>query len=199
MKAAKKLVLCTLAMVVLVSFCCVNTHAYILGGDTIEDANGNDLFNITLRNDNNQNLRYTLYAELERSSGAAYGVGICFASIYGKNPLTNIADEYQGDDVLRFYLDTNTVHETDAAYFYGYQTDSCEHSISMTKRANFVPTHGKATAIIGYADENGAYAIVLQEEAYPGARARKYFTEIRYDTVEFAWVTSDDGFIQMSN
>ena len=196
MKAAKKLVLCTLVMIVLVSFCCVNTHAYVLGGTTFEDANGNDLFSISLRNDNNQNLRYTLYAELERSSGAAYGVGICFASIYGVNPLTGRVDEYQGDDVLDFYEDTNTVHETDVAYFSGYQTNSCEHSISMTKRANFTPLYGKGTAIIGRLNDNGAYAIVLQEEEYPGARARIYFTQIRKETVQYAWETGD-GNIQV--
>lgn len=199
MKAAKKLVLCTLAMVVLVSFCCVNTHAYILGGDTIEDANGNDLFNITLRNDNNQNLRYTLYAELERSSGAAYGVGICFASILGYDSITGEIDSYQGEEVMNYYEATNVVHETDVAYFYGYATNSCEHSISMTKRVSFTPLHGEGTAIIGYTSENGAYAIVLQEEERPGTIARKYFNEIRNETVQFAWVTGDDGFIQMSN
>lgn len=199
MKTAKRIVLCTLAMIMLASFYCVGSHAYILGGEPFRDENGNSLFSISVSNANNQMLRYTAYAELQKASGANFSVGICFASIYGVNPLNGKGEEYYGDDVRNYYYETNNVFETDAAYFVGTVDNYCEHSVSMTKRVTFVPTHGMATAIIGHRNDNGSCAIVLEELESPGARARIYFTAITDETASFTWVTGDDGFIQMSN
>lgn len=198
MKTAKRIILCMLAMVMLASFYCVGSHAYILGGDTFEDEYGNALFSLDVSNANNQTFQYTAYAELQKASGANFSVGICFASIYGWNSLTHSYEEYDGDDVLAYYRATDTVSETDVAYF-SETDDNCVHSISTTKRVNFQPTHGKATAIIGRVDDNGDCAIVLEKLEGQAARVRIYFTAITEKIVSYAWVTGDDGFIQMSN
>ena len=199
MKAAKKLVLCTLAMLLLVSFYCVNTSAYILGGTTFRDANGNAHFSIAVSNANIQTLRYTAYAELEKASGTNYTFGACFASIYGRDTTTGALVEYDGENVLDFYYEAQSIWEEDAAYFAGSGYSSCEHSISITRRDSFTPLFGKGYAIVGYLDNDGDYVFVHDELDGVAGHQRKYFTPVWVKDVSYAWVTGDDGFIQMSN
>ena len=199
MKTAKRIILCMLAMVMLASFYCVGSHAYILGGETFEDEYGNALFSLDVSNANIQTFQYTAYAELQKADGANFSVGICFASIYGWNSLTHSYEEYDGDNVLAYYRESAAVFETDVAYFSETGENNCVHSVSMTKRVDFQPTHGKATAIIGSVNDNGDCAIVLETFEGQAARKRIRFTAITDETVSYAWVTGDDGFIQMSN
>lgn len=202
MKTAKRIVLCTLAMIMLASFYCVGSHAYILGGDTFRDENGNSRFSISVSNANNQMLRYTAYAELQKASGADYTFGACFASIYGWDEDAQEHVEYEGQNVMDYYNSDNTIWEMDVAYFSGSAVNSCEHSISISKRATFTPLSGKGYAIVGYLHDDGDdsdHVLILDEWDNFSAHQRKYFTPERVEQVEYAWVTGDDGFIQMSN
>ena len=202
MKTAKRIVLCMLAMIMLASFYCVGSHAYILGGEPFRDENGNSLFSIAVSNANNQTLRYTAYAELQKANGADYTFGACFASIRGRDATTGALIEYDGENVLEYYYADSTIWEMDVAYFSGTAVNSCEHSISITRRDTFTPLFGKGYAIVGYLDDDGDdsdHVLILDELDGFAAHQRKYFTPERVVQVQYPWVTGDDGFIQMSN
>lgn len=199
MKFSKRIMLCTLAMILLISFYCVNTYAYILGGYTFQDADGNNLFTISVSNANNQILQYTAYAELEKASGTDYTFGACFASIMGRNNLTYEYVEYDGENVYDYYEDTKSIWEEDAAYFSGTGNSSCEHSISIVRSDSFTPLFGKGYAIVGHLDDDGDYVFVLDSLDGVAAHQRKHFTPEKDEYIQYAWVTGDDGFIQMSN
>lgn len=199
MKNAKRIILCSLAMIMLVSFYCVNTCAYGLGSYIEETSNGNDLFNLYVWNDNNQAINYTLHAELTKYSGADYTFGACYASIVGKNRTTYRIEEYDGDDQEAYYAATNVLDEQFAAYF---QNGSyCTDSVTASK-SNFLALYGEGTAIVGYLDSNSEYQFRLTDTDGLGGTIRIPFTPEITRTKSFEWVPveeDDDGFIQMSN
>ena len=193
MKTAKRIILCMLAMVMLASFYCVGSHAYGLGSYTEQDANGNNLFNIYVWNDNNQVTQYTAHAELTKYSASNYNFGICYASIHGKLRVTGRMESRDSDDIERFYEDTGTYHETDVGYFKNgtYCADS-----ATTSNSDFIALHGQGIIYLGYVGTNNVYdgVLVLEEEERPGAKKRIYYDK-RYEKIKsFDWVpVQSDG------
>lgn len=199
MKTAKRIVLCTLAMIMLVSLYCVNTYAYGLGSYTENDSNGNDLFNLYLWNDNNQTINYTLHAELTLYGATNYNVGVCYASIQGKLRTTGRIESRDADNINEYYEYTHTFHETDVGYL--HNGDYCADS-ATTSNSDFIALYGQGFVVLGCedTDDEHDYALVLEELESPWARRRIYFIPQYSLTRTYKWkpVQSDgDSNIQM--
>lgn len=198
MKTAKRIILCMLAMVMLVSFYCVNIYAYDLGSYTEKNNNQNELFTINVWNVDNQTSQLILYVELTEESASNFSFGACFASIYGMNRDTGKYEDRDGENVLDFYHQAHVLHETDISYFKGTVVSSCIHS-TVERTVEFDPMYGKGTAIVGQirAYDISDYAVVLEELDGWGGRKRDYFVPQYEKTVTYRWVSSGNDFIEM--
>lgn len=146
MKTAKRILLCTLVLTMLIACFSVNTSALSLGAaQPYTDATGAKLFDIYLWNHLEPGPTYMLYAELTVYEAADYTFGACYASIYGYNATTRQYEHHDADDQNDEYLNEKDVWDFAAAYF--QNDDFCMDEVSVS---NFTPVRGSGTAIVGY-------------------------------------------------